>query len=239
MPAGVTTLGAVRTAAQLRADMANSQFLTTAEWNANIQSSYQELYDLLVQKYGDNYYVTTTFSITTDGINERFALPVDFYKLLGASLVVTTSSPTQYLTLRPFMFGERDALSVPGMAIRGRTSLRYRIDGNNLWLRPFPMGGHVIQLYYIPRLVVPVLDADTIDGVNGWEEYIVVDAAIKAMQKEESDCSLLVMQKQALEKRIEAAAENRDAGMPARVVDVRRDGDYGAGGYGWGYGGDW
>jgi len=238
MPAGVTTLLAVRTAAQQRADMVNSQFLTVAEWNANIQSSYQELYDLLVQKYGDNYFVTTTFSITTDGVNERYALPVDFYKLLGASLVVTTSSPTQYLTMKPFMFGERDALSIPGMAIRGRTTLRYRLDGNNLWLRPFPMGGQVIQLYYIPRLVVPTLDADTIDGVSGWEEYVVVDAAIKALQKEESDCSLLMAQKAALERRIEAAAENRDAGMPARVVDVRGSQPWG-GGYGWGYGGDW
>lgn len=62
--------------------------------------------------------------------------------------------------------------------------------------------------------------AATVDGVNGWEEYLVVDAAIKALQKEESDVSVLLAQKALLQRRIESAATNRDAAEPARVVDV-------------------
>jgi hypothetical protein len=59
------------------------------------------------------------------------------------------------------------------------------------------------------------------DGVSGWLEYVVTDAAIKMLQKEESDTSTLQFQKAALIKRIEAAGENRDAGSPATIADVQ------------------
>jgi hypothetical protein len=59
------------------------------------------------------------------------------------------------------------------------------------------------------------------DGISGWLEYVVTDAAIKMMQKEESDTSVLQLQKAALIKRVESAAENRDAGSPATIADVQ------------------
>lgn len=66
-----------------------------------------------------------------------------------------------------------------------------------------------------------------IDGetFNGWEEYVVIDSAIKCLQKEESDVSMLMAQKQALIKRIENMAANRDAGEPDSVTDVYRQYD--------------
>lgn len=65
-----------------------------------------------------------------------------------------------------------------------------------------------------------------VDGINGWEEYIVVDCAAKALEKEESDPSAMFARKAALIQRIQSAAANRDAGEPARVVDVSRN-DFG------------
>jgi hypothetical protein len=59
------------------------------------------------------------------------------------------------------------------------------------------------------------------DGISGWLEYVVTDVGIKMLQKEESDTSVLQLQKQALIRRIEAAAENRDAGSPATIADVQ------------------
>ena len=64
-------------------------------------------------------------------------------------------------------------------------------------------------------------DSDILDGISGFDEYVIVDAAIKAMQKEESDVSVLMAQKEALKRRIEAAAANRDAGEPESVSDIR------------------
>lgn len=83
--------------------------------------------------------------------------------------------------------------------------------------------------------------AETVsDGISGWLEYVVVDAAIKCMQKEESDTRVLERQRQGLEKRINDSAANRDAGSPATVVDTTRTGmwDDFDGPVGWGRGWD-
>lgn len=228
MAAGVTTVSAVTASIRYRADQVNSSFVTDAEILTYIQSSQQELYDLLVTTYGEDYYSSIASTITTDGSNDRFALPTDFYKLLGCSLLIQSGTPNQYITMRPFAFAERDKWSTGAVASGRQTPLRYRLEAGNLWLRPFPASGQVIQLYYVPRLSVPTLPTDTIDGVNGWEEYLVVDGAIKCMQKEESDCRVLMAQKDALVRRINAAAANRDAGEPTTVADTRRDYDDGS-----------
>jgi len=250
---GQTTLGTIRTQATQRADMENSQFVSTSEWNSYINASYQELYDLLVQKYGNNYAAAPFYTFVTDGTSDQYALPDGsatyklpdgvttasaFYKMLGVDLVIGGGTPQYSLTIKPFQIAERNRWAWPNMqALYGLVNLRYRIHGNNIWLIPKAGANQTIRLIYIPRLTALVNDADVVDGVSGWEEYIVVDAAIKAMQKEESDISALMAQKAALIARIEAAAENRDAGSPATVSDSR-GADYewppGASGFGWG-----
>lgn len=72
------------------------------------------------------------------------------------------------------------------------------------------------------------------NGVNGWEEYIVIDAAIKCLIKEESDISALELQKAQMLKRIEAMASNRDSGRPDRIADVNTT-NYPLGSYGRGF----
>ncbi len=88
---------------------------------------------------------------------------------------------------------------------------------------------------------VQVFDYNTtIDGVAGWEEYIVIDAAIKCKDKEESDVSVLAARKNEKKKEIESIAENRDPGTASRVADVQSNGYNSDGsGNGWGWGGDW
>lgn len=79
-------------------------------------------------------------------------------------------------------------------------------------------------------------DTYTFDAVSGWEEYIVLDAAIKALIKEESDPSALLTQKAALTQRIMAAAPSRDAAIAPTVSDAAALespwGYYGYGGWG-------
>ena len=55
---------------------------------------------------------------------------------------------------------------------------------------------------------------------NGYEEYVVVDAAIKCLLKEESDVQPHMVYKEQLRKRLEAAAGNRDAGESYKISDV-------------------
>lgn len=220
------TLAALRTAVRQRADMENSQFVTDAELTSYINQSYFELYDLLVQKYGDNYYVATPSTFVTDGVSLQYNLPADFYKLLGVDLALSTSSDS-YVTLKPFNFTERNRYNAPNtQSLYGVTNLRYRVNGSKLMLTPLPTSGQTIQVWYVPTMTQLAADADTMDGVSGWSEYVIVDAAIKCLQKEESDCAVLMAQKQALISRIENAAENRDAGSPATVADTSTDYDW-------------
>lgn len=65
------------------------------------------------------------------------------------------------------------------------------------------------------------VDDDRFDGINGWEEYVVVDAAIKCLIKEESDISALMAQKMALKTRIEQMADDRDVGEQEYVGRTR------------------
>lgn len=60
------------------------------------------------------------------------------------------------------------------------------------------------------------------NGINGWEEYVVLDASIVAMAKEEGDPSVLMAQKSDIERRIMDMADSRDKGRPAQMQDVTR-----------------
>lgn len=224
------TLAQLRTAVRQRADMVGSTFVSDAELTSYINQSYFELYDLMVQKYGDNYFVSTPVTLTTDGTSTLYDLPNGtnytaapaLYKLLGVDLALG-NSPDSYVTIKPFNFSDRNRFSVPNFqSFYGVTNLRYRLNGSQLWLTPTPAANQSIRVWYIPQLTELSADTDkTVDLVSGWSEYIIADAAIKCLQKEESDVSALFAQKQALIARIEAAAENRDAGMAGRVADTQ------------------
>jgi hypothetical protein len=296
---GLVSLASLRLQAQQKADMVNSQFVTTREWNQYLTNSYKELYDLLIAAYGNDYFVQTPYLFASDGVNNQFALPSDFYKILGLDLVLTTT-PQGCISLKRFNFNERNKLSYPAVQTYYGSNLRYRLAGNFIFFEPTPTTGQNFQLWYVPEpqdlqinfvsalasssptvacsdtslltvgmqlssttgitagttiqsittntsitmsanataTVSPALiqawnDSVTFDGISGWEEYVIVDAAIKAMLKEESDASALMAQKQALLKRLEDMAANRDANQPITVSDTQ-GADFSDG---WGFGG--
>lgn len=214
------SLGQLRLMAQQRADRVNSNFVTLPEWNTYISQSYFELYDLLVTVYED-YFLQSPYTFTTTG-DQQYTLPTDFYKLLGVDcgLANTTNA---WATLKKFDFISRNRYIYPQLTttMLGVFDLQYRLMGNSLFLIPTPASGQYIRVWYIPKLTQPLQDTDLLKGVSGWTEYVIVDAAIKALQKEESDVSVLMAQKMALIKRIEESSMNRDAGQPDTVSDTR------------------
>jgi hypothetical protein len=224
MPSGYMRLADIRTAARQRADMESSQFVTDAELTSYINQSLFELYDILVQAFGNDYYVADPYEFTTEAATTRYPLPTGpdpqgVYKVLGVDLQ-QSGSATGWLSLQRFNFAERNAASAAVLVLPQRTNLRYRLAGDDLMLSPPPPAGLTLRVWYVPRMAPLADDDDLADGVSGWVEYAICDAAIKCLQKEESDVSVLLAQKLALVKRIQAAAENRDAGSPATVSDV-------------------
>lgn len=203
-PPGTTTAGAIVTTCERESDNVNQQFVADpAEWLDYVNASYKELYGLIVQAFGNDYFTQTPssgYTFTTDGLNQYFALPDTFFKLLGVDLQVS-GAPTNWVSLKPFNFSERNNINIINSQV--------------------PMAGQTVRLFYVPRCSDITAAGDLIDGVNGWEEYIVADCCIKALAKEESDVSVFMARKKALLERIESEAENRDAGMTGSIADTR------------------
>lgn len=254
-PTAEMSLGQIRLLAQQRADRVNSNFVTLPEWNSYINQSMYELYDLLITA-DEEYYVATPAQFTaspnnnqtylyplpdgatsfTNGINGApgYIAP-PFYKLKGVDLGLNTAN-NAWVSVNKFNFADRNKFVYPNTAstIYGVFNLQYRMVGSNIEFIPTPSSGQQLRIWYIPRLPQLLQDTDlTTSSISGWIEYVIVDAAIKALQKEESDVSILLAQKEALRIRIEGAAANRDTGQPDRVSDIR---PYG---YGGGYGGNY
>jgi hypothetical protein len=234
---GKMTLSQIRLLAKQRADLVNSKFVTDNEWDYYINQSYFELYDILVQKFGNEYYVAEPVIFTTNG-QDRYALPdgINYngaqphYKLLGVDLNISAGNQA-WLTLKKYEFISRNRYVYPQITtnLLGVGGMRYRIVANDLTFIPTPSAGQTIRMWYIPRMVQLLQETDQVDGVSGWTEYIVIDAAIKALVKEESDTSALTLAKQLMLDRIESAAENRDAGEPEVISQTRRMNSFGWG----------
>lgn len=211
------TLSTLRTRARARCDQVNSQFVADSELNAFLNASADELYDILVQKFGDDYYAKSS-SFTTAANTPTYDLPADFYKLLGIDLKVAGET----LTLERYAFRDRNLYSNSPTLPLGK-QYRYRLEGSKIRLTPTPDAGEAGTIWYVPLRTQMSADGDTLDGVSGWEEYVVVDAAIKCVAKEEGDPSVLMAEKAALLRRIESASAHRDAGAPPSVADVWSD----------------
>jgi hypothetical protein len=312
------SLGSLRLQSQQRSDLENNPFVSTPEWNMFLSQSYKELYDKLVGAYGNDYYVAQAYQFNTSNA-QFYPLPngtptyqnVDggtaakFYKLLGVDLQYS-ASPSGWVTLRRFEMIERNKYAYPNTQVNwnGYTNMRYRLQGNNLYIVPIPMTGQLVQVWYIPAptnlqfqlpsettLLSPNVtlsdttgltvgmnvsglgvpdgttlltvastsvtmsanalssraqntlsfwnDSTLMEGISGWDEYVILSAAIKAQIKQEGDISGLAMQLKDVNDRVEALAEGRDAGQAFHVSDALGAGGYGDGFGGGGFDGSW
>lgn len=222
------TLLTLRTRAKRLADMENSSFVADAEWLAYINEGKAELHEILVGKHED--YSVTSCTIPLVAGTDAYALPdgtlyssaLAFLKERGVDLVVGSES----YTLEPFEFRERNRYSFVEGAGISDVPYRYSVVGDNLRITPAPTASGTLTLWYVPQSVDLSADGDTLPAsmATGWERYLVVYAAMRALMKEESDVSALMAELARSRATIEAAAGTRRAGDPRRVVDVRYSG---------------
>lgn len=213
-------LGELRTLARQRADMVNSDFVSDAEVNGYVNASLAELHDIIVNTFDD--YVTTSTTFTLSSSNS-YALPSDLLKLRMLSIL----DGTRYVPLRALPLAERWRYTGSTAYSRGYDR-RYVLMGPSVIVYPAERAAGTYELVYVQQYVPVTVDNVTPFAGTGipdqyWTEYAVVDAAIKLLQKEESDVSVLMAQKAALKKRITDAAAMRDSGEPSRILDI--DGD--------------
>lgn len=238
---GQECLGNIRLYAQQRADLVNSQFVTLTEWNQMITKAYKWLYDMLISAYGDDYYMATPYAFVT-GTGQQYTLPDGspnfisslaasnaasnaapaFYKLMLVEVALNPSDQNSWITIRKYQRIQQNLWNYPNVyTFRGITNLRYRLTGNTIMLVPSTQSGQTVRIWYAPRPSSLLLDTDTIDGIAGWEDFIILACAIKAMSKEESDTTDLKAEWQAMYDRLTQMAADRDIAEPETVSDSK------------------
>ena len=221
-----STLQSLRDRAKRRVNMdatatsSSPTFVTDAEWNDYINSGGGELHDLIIE--ADPTAVVKSTTITTVANQTVYNLPSDFYKVSsffqnivpGKLLDMDSMSAHD---LANFSMGAVDYYNLT----RGSSPYKYYIEGLTVEFRPIPTG-QVFLLKYIPQFVRLVDDLSPIDypAVNGWDEYIVVAAGMKALIKEGSEINDLEAERQRIEMRIKRMAANKDNFSPRRIRDV-------------------
>ena len=197
------------TGTRQKADMQNSAFVTDSEILGYLNSGWQKLYGLIVQRF-ENYYIDqTTIALMTN--TSEYPLPSDFFKMLGIDLNVGSG----VYTLRPWSFNERNKASQSAID----SPSRYIIVGNKVKFVPTPSNNHTATVYYVPMPTALTL-LGSIELPPYGEEYLTSKAGVDCKQKEESDPSVLMAQEQEAERFLLEVLANRDNGLPMRMTDT-------------------
>ncbi len=199
-----------------RADMVGSDFVEDEEILGYLNTEYAELWSRVRRNEGHPH-ARKSKAYTVDSDTTLYDLPFDFWDV--QSVVANLGGRT--VVLEPFMEGERDALTSPLVYPNGY-SPRYRVQGDYLEILPATQS-FTATLYYTPgspRLRLGQTPPDTVKGFNGYEDAMVFGAVATCLQKQESDPSFWLAQRERIYRLIEANAAQRDASHPERVTDV-------------------
>jgi hypothetical protein len=212
------TVAQLITRARALADVNGTDtFITDVEVQLFLDQAYSELVDILAR--ASIHHFETSSNITTDGTNDSYALPADHYKTLAVDYRYATDC---YAKVEPLMFEERNnyMLGINGSA-RG-----FRVVGSSITLYPKPPANQVYRHIYvpIPAKIATVATSTDVDGIAGWEEYIVVHVARTIRQKQEDDAAVMHLTSKLsdMHMRIDEMAQDREP--PRRIVDVTDQG---------------
>jgi hypothetical protein len=246
---GQINLGYLRYQARLRADMLKSNFVTNDEWNIEINQSALELYGLLVQKYGEDYFLAPlqvfqtnglqfyplpdgTNYLNTNGMPDPNGTPAaacfKVHKLEVNSFGANVTNVNGWVPLSRCNAADLDKynllLGAASNYVSGQyCQFQYREMGTNLTIIPVNTG-QSFRLWYVPLAKQLLQDTDMMPySYSGWYEYVVVDAAAKSLAKKQfmDQAQELLNRKAALEIRIETEAANRNVGAPNTATNSR------------------
>lgn len=104
--------------------------------------------------------------------------------------------------------------------VRTPASSTYR-EQLDVW--PYPTRDRFFRVMYVPSLDRDTSDGDNTayDGVNGWDQWVVLDVAIAILTKEESDTSLLERERDRVEARIRSKHGKQDSFRARVPIDVK------------------
>jgi hypothetical protein len=248
-PPGQINLGYLRYQARLRADMLKSNFVTNDEWNLMINNSVYELGDILTAKYGEDYFLAPPLIIQStsalsyplpngtnypnvNGIPNPAGDPAPAcFKVYGMdynSFGAQINNTQGWVSMSRFNWSDHNKynilLGAASNNVSGQyCSFQFREMGDQVYIIP-TNSGQYFRLWYVPLAKQLLLDTDMMPfGYSAWWEYPVVDAAAKALAKQQlfDQAQELMNRKANLELRIEVTAANRNVGQPNTATNSR------------------
>lgn len=215
------TLLQMRTTARQYADVENSDHVGDSELTRYLNQAAARLYGMIVERDEDEFAVSVDRPVTAGATQVTIIAggddpTVSPYKVLNISLL---SQSSEWVQLERFSLADEPGLSSVNPGLLPVT--RYRLRGMNVVLfAPAVPVATTCRIVYIPSPTDMSSDSDTYDGRSGWEEWVLLEAAIRIRTKEESDVRTLVAERDRVLAQILPMFSARDRAHPDRVNDV-------------------
>jgi hypothetical protein len=195
--------------------MVGSAFITTQEVQWWMEAAWQELYTVASIQYEDLLVQIT--DLTAVAGTGTLTLPPDVKRL--RSLRIKLENFLTPLSLREIQNLDR-------VNRQGRPKYYWmwgppNSTGMGVDILPPCDATYTITCYYQPALgLVDACNITSIPQLAGWDEYVVLSAAIKAKDKEESSVSTLVGERAALFESMKSSWTPMDTSEASRVVQL-------------------
>ena len=208
-------------------------FMTTPEVIDNINGSTAEWVDEVRgctwagQYWRRSHTMTVGPALTSDPF--QVALPLNFVSMTSVDVYL---SPSQVISATVFQEEDRNLFRGSVFGWFGGQPIRYAIWEQNIAFNPAPQSVFTVKLNYVPTAPTLNRPDDTIDSINGLEEFIVLDAGIKCLMKMGETTMIPVLQARLEQQRerIRAMVPRRDMGQAEMVHEIAGD-DSGMGGW--------
>ena len=216
------TLELLMLKARQRSNLEGSEgFITDPELISELNTSIADWWDLVRattwngQQFRRRYnFVTTASSVPNPYVSPPpgsfYPLPGNFLHLISCDIAISSSL---VITAQAFQEENRNIFKYyPIGAWIWNQPIYYQLQEGNIVFIPGPIGQFNVQVNYCPTAPQLNRPTDTLDSINSWEEYIVLDTAIKMLIKDgQTDIiPLLMQQKEEQKARIKALVPKRD-----------------------------
>lgn len=230
-----------------RADMVNSEFVTSAEVRRYLEAAWQEFYSILVAS-GEDLFIRRAM-LTPNAGDMLGTENLDFISTEDGDLIAIGNAgslrtyvnlPTSFkalrmvrhvdgFQLRKATLGDYEGLqntNRPGKPLYYRLELDPRNDYVRLELLPTMDESYQLEVFYVPQVSLDEFLSTSDVGriVRGWDEYLVLTAAGKCLSKEESDVGNLMKERELLIERIKGDLIPVDRAEPDQVQQIQHNG---------------
>lgn len=223
---------AVRQATDIQSELAR---FPDAEINGYVNRGIAQLHVKLVAARGQGFQETTT-TLSTVISQELYTLPATFLEVVNVFMVIDGARRI----IRTYEEMETDGLRTSNVGYDWCKQPFYRLSGDQMSILPTPATVQTINIKYIPSAVVLTTDTSTLDGIDGFEEYVIGYAGqlVSTKQGDDGRMAMMMQQQQQALANILAIQKARNAAEAPRMVDVkggdwwsnrRRMGRYGRG----------